>query len=48
MPIGRMEVYPWFWSGKECIGERVNDVHLTIKDKQSHGLNTDQTRIKIN
>jgi hypothetical protein len=40
--------FPWFWNGDTFTGERVNDVHLTIKDKQSHGLNTDQTRIKIN
>jgi len=27
------EDYPWFWSGKEFIGDRVNDVHLTNRDK---------------
>ena len=27
--------FPWFWNGDTFTGERVNDVHLTIKDKQS-------------
>jgi hypothetical protein len=26
--------YPWFWSGKEFVGDRVNDVHLTNSEKQ--------------
>jgi hypothetical protein len=21
--------YPWFWTGAEFVGDRVNDVHLT-------------------
>ncbi len=25
--------YPWFWKGKEFIGDRVNDVHLTNAEK---------------
>jgi hypothetical protein len=24
---------PWFWSGNDFIGDRVNDVHLTNQDK---------------
>lgn len=27
--------YPWFWSGKEFIGDRVNDIHLTNAEKQA-------------
>jgi len=26
--------FPWFWTGEEFVGERVNDVHLKIADKQ--------------
>ncbi|MGO8747665.1 MAG: Eco57I restriction-modification methylase domain-containing protein [Thermoguttaceae bacterium] len=26
--------YPWFWKGNEFLGERVNDIHLTIAEKQ--------------
>jgi hypothetical protein len=34
-PNRNKEEYPWFWSGKEFIGERVNDVHLTNAEKQA-------------
>jgi hypothetical protein len=27
--------YPWFWSGKDFVGDRVNDIHLTNADKQA-------------
>ena len=27
--------YPWFWNGKEFIGDRVNDVHLTNEKKSA-------------
>jgi hypothetical protein len=27
--------YPWFWSGKEFTGDRVNDIHLTNAEKQA-------------
>ncbi len=27
--------YPWFWSGMEFVGDRVNDIHLTIAEKQA-------------
>lgn len=27
--------FPWFWSGKEFVGERLNDVHLTNTEKQA-------------
>jgi hypothetical protein len=27
------EEYPWFWNGKEFVGDRVNDVHLTSAEK---------------
>jgi hypothetical protein len=45
------DLFPWFWNGDTFTGERVNDVHLAIKDKSSHGLNIParrETRIKIN
>ena len=27
--------YSWFWSGKEFVGDRVNDIHLTNAEKQA-------------
>jgi hypothetical protein len=27
--------YPWFWDGREFVGDRVNDVHLTNAQKQA-------------
>ena len=27
--------YPWFWSGKVFVGDRVNDIHLTNAEKQA-------------
>jgi hypothetical protein len=27
--------YPWFWSGKDFVGDRVNDIHLTNAEKQA-------------
>ena len=27
--------YPWFWNGKEFVGNRVNDVHLTNPEKEA-------------
>lgn len=27
--------FPWFWSGKEFVGHRVNDIHLTNAEKQA-------------
>ncbi len=27
--------YPWFWSGNEFLGDRVNDIHLTIAEKEA-------------
>jgi len=32
-PEREMHDFPWFWSGKEFTGERVNDVHLTNIEK---------------
>jgi len=29
------EEYPWFWDGKEFVGDCVNDVHLTIAEKRA-------------
>jgi hypothetical protein len=29
------EEYPWFWNGKTFTGERVNDVHLSLAEKQA-------------
>jgi hypothetical protein len=26
--------FPWFWSGGEFTGDRVNDVHLTKEQKE--------------
>jgi hypothetical protein len=27
--------YPWFWSGNQFTGDRINDVHLTNIEKQA-------------
>jgi hypothetical protein len=27
--------YPWFWSGREYVGDRMNDIHLKNSDKQA-------------
>ena len=27
--------YQWFWSGKDFVGDRVNDIHLTNAEKQA-------------
>lgn len=27
--------YPWFWSGKDFVGDRVNHIHLTNAEKQA-------------
>ena len=27
--------YPWFWNGSSFTGERVNDIHLTVAEKQA-------------
>jgi hypothetical protein len=29
------EEYPWFWEGDRFTGDRVNDVHLTVAQKQA-------------
>ena len=26
--------YPWFWNDSEFVGDRVNDIHLSLKEKQ--------------
>lgn len=31
----REEEYPWFWDGGTFKGERVNDRHYTITEKQA-------------
>ena len=36
--------YPWFWSGKEFVGERVNDVHLKNSDKQAARTRNEGTK----
>jgi hypothetical protein len=34
-PERNRDEYPWLWSGKEFVGERLNDVHLTNAEKQA-------------
>jgi hypothetical protein len=36
-PERARDEYPWFWKGKEFVGDRVNDVHLTNAQKQAGG-----------
>lgn len=33
-PTREKEQYPWFWNDREFVGERVNDIHLSLKEKQ--------------
>ena len=33
-PFRKQEQFPWFWKNGEFTGTRVNDVHLTIAEKQ--------------
>jgi len=37
------EQYPWFWKDGEFTGNRVNDIHLTINDKQKARKEKKQT-----
>jgi hypothetical protein len=32
-PTRPIEEYPWFWNGNKFTGDRVNDVHLTLNEK---------------
>jgi hypothetical protein len=34
-PLRPKEEYPWFWQDDEFAGNRVNDKHLTVQEKQS-------------
>lgn len=34
-PTREQSEYPWFWSGNDFVGHRVNDVHLTNEKKQA-------------
>ncbi len=38
--------YPWFWSGKEFTGDRVNDVHLTNAAKGAAQRNVERSARK--
>ena len=33
-PVCKSEEYPWFWEDGEFKGERVNDVHFTVAEKE--------------
>jgi len=33
-PLRPKEQYPWFWQDGEFTGDRVNDIDLSINDKQ--------------
>jgi len=33
-PTRPKEQYLWFWNGDKFSGERVNDVHLSLQEKQ--------------
>jgi hypothetical protein len=37
------EQYPWFWKDGEFTGDRVNDIHLSINDKQKARKEKKQT-----
>ncbi len=42
-PFRSKEQYPWFWKDGEFTGNRVNDIHLTINDKQKARKEKKQT-----
>ena len=33
-PARKNDQYPWFWNDGEFTGARVNDIHLSLKEKQ--------------
>ena len=37
-PFQDHDAFPWFWSNGEFTGDRVNDVHLTVAEKQAARL----------
>jgi hypothetical protein len=42
-PYRPQEQYPWFWADGEFTGDRVNDIHLSINDKQKARKEKKQT-----
>ena len=42
-PLRPREQYPWFWKDGEFAGDRVNDIHLSISDKQKARKEIKQT-----
>jgi hypothetical protein len=42
-PLRPKEQYPWFWQDGEFTGDRVNDIHLSINDKQKARKEKNQT-----
>jgi hypothetical protein len=42
-PFRPKEQYPWFWKNGEFTGDRVNDIHLSINDKQKAQKEKKQT-----
>ena len=42
-PYRPQERYPWFWKDGEFTGDRVNDIHLSINDKQKARKEKKQT-----
>jgi len=42
-PLRPKEQYPWFWKDGEFTGDRVNDIHLSINDKQKARKEKKQT-----
>jgi len=42
-PYRPQEQYPWFWKDGEFTGNRVNDIHLSINDKQKARKGKKQT-----
>jgi len=42
-PFRSREQYPWFWKDGDFTGDRVNEIHLTINDKQKARKEKKQT-----
>jgi len=42
-PYRPQEQYSWFWKDGEFTGDRVNDIHLSINDKQKFRKEKKQT-----
>lgn len=45
-PTRPQEQYPWFWEGDTFRGDRVNDIHLSIQEKQDARERAKEAKLK--